>query len=75
MSDVCFPSNPDISGIGVRIAVYAQNFLSFVPVVFLLLDKRVTPAELNDLENQSIGILITAFTLLVSTIVQAFNEG
>ncbi len=71
----CFPSNPDISGIGVRVAVYAQNFLSFVPAIFALLDKRVTPTELDNLEKQSTGILITAFALLVSTIVQAFNEG
>lgn len=71
----CFPSNPDISGIGVRSAVYAQNLLSFVPAFFVLLnDREVTPVELETLETQSITILITAFALLVSTIVQAFNH-
>ncbi|KAG6811338.1 hypothetical protein H0H92_007883 [Tricholoma furcatifolium] len=68
----CFPANPDISGIGVRTAIYAQNILSFVPALFALLnDGKVTPVELEGLETQSRTILITAFAILLSAIIQA----
>jgi hypothetical protein len=70
----CLPSNPDISGIGVRIAIYTQNLLSFVPAVFALQDKHVSMLELEDLERQSSTILIAAFAILLSVIVQAFQE-
>lgn len=73
MSDVtgCIPSNPDITGIGVRTAIYAQNLFGFGPALYALYDKKVTPTELEALETQSTGILLTAFALLLSTIVQA----
>ncbi|KAG6855581.1 hypothetical protein H0H87_000655, partial [Tephrocybe sp. NHM501043] len=67
----CFDTNPDISGIGVRSAIYAQNLLSFVPALLALKDRKVTPTELDALETQSTTILITAFAILLSTIVQA----
>ena len=66
----CIPSNPDITGIGVRTAIYAQNLLSFVPAIVAILDKEVTPTELETLEQQSTTILITAFAILLSAIVQ-----
>ncbi|KAG6825575.1 hypothetical protein H0H87_009142, partial [Tephrocybe sp. NHM501043] len=71
----CFGANPDVSGIGVRIAIYAQNLLSFAPALLALKDKKVTPTELDALETQSSTILITAFAILVSTIVQARTSG
>ncbi|KAG6855249.1 hypothetical protein H0H87_006165, partial [Tephrocybe sp. NHM501043] len=71
----CFGANPDVSGIGVRIAIYAQNLLSFAPALLALRDKKVTPTELDALETQSTTILITAFAILVSTIVQARTSG
>jgi hypothetical protein len=76
MSDLtqCIPSNPDISGIGVRVAIYAQNLLSFVPALFALQDSHVTITELEDMERQSSTILITAFAILLSVIIQAFQE-
>ena len=51
-------ANPDVSGIGVRIAIYAQNLLSFIPALWALKDGRVTPTELGELEKQSTTILI-----------------
>lgn len=77
MSDIdyCIQANPDISGIGVRAAIYAQNFLSFVPAIYALLDKEVTLTELDALEDQSITILITAFAILISTVIQALKVG
>jgi hypothetical protein len=74
-SSFCIASNPDITGIGVRTAIYAQNLLSFFPAVFTLVDKKVTPTELEALETQSMTILITAFAILLSAIVQALTLG
>ncbi|KAF5360844.1 hypothetical protein D9756_004562 [Leucocoprinus leucothites] len=74
-SDTCLPSNPDTSGIGVRTAIYAQNLLSFIPALFALQDGKVTPLELEALETQSTTILITAFAILLSVIVQALQHG
>jgi hypothetical protein len=69
--DLCIPSNPDISGIGVRAAIYAQNFLSFAPVVVHLWDRKVTKDEVQSMEGQSVGILSIAFAILISTVIQA----
>ncbi|KAG6815687.1 hypothetical protein H0H87_012244 [Tephrocybe sp. NHM501043] len=70
-SKPCFVANPDVSGIGVRTAIYTQNLLSFAPALLALKDGKVTPTELDALETQSTTILITALAILVSTIVQA----
>jgi hypothetical protein len=67
----CIEANTDISGIGTRIATYFQNFLCFVPAIIVLKDRRVTRTELETLEKQSVTILIVAFALLFSTIIQA----
>ncbi|KAH0586527.1 hypothetical protein H2248_007754, partial [Termitomyces sp. 'cryptogamus'] len=63
-----------ISGIGVRAAVYIQNFLSFVPAIAALTDGKVTFTELESLEAQSTAILNTALAILISTVVQAHRE-
>lgn len=69
-------SNPDIAGIGVRTAIYAQNLLSFIPAFWTISDKKVEEFELESVEAQSTTILITAFAILVSAIIQArTNEG
>jgi hypothetical protein len=67
------PANPDISGIGVRAAIYGQNLLSFVPAFYALVDGRVDGKELETIETQSTTILVTAFAILISTIVQALS--
>jgi hypothetical protein len=69
------PANPDISGIGVRIAIYIQNFLSFIPAFWALMDKEVTSKELKTIEKQSTTILITAFAVLISAVVQIKTLG
>ncbi|KAG6831160.1 hypothetical protein H0H87_005985 [Tephrocybe sp. NHM501043] len=74
-SHSCFPANPDVSGIGVRSAIYAQNLLSFAPALLALKDRKVTPTELDALERQSTTILITAFAILVTTIIQTRTNG
>ncbi|PPQ73965.1 hypothetical protein CVT26_006316, partial [Gymnopilus dilepis] len=73
--ETCIPANPDISGIGVRIAIYAQNLLCFAPVVADLWDGVVTTDEMKGIMDQSIGMLSIAFAILISTIVQATRSG
>ena len=69
--DRCIPANPDISGIGVRTAIYAQNLLSFAAVVAHLWDRKVTNHEIKSMQVQSVGILSIAFAILISTVLQA----
>ncbi|KAJ7262804.1 hypothetical protein C8J57DRAFT_1009108, partial [Mycena rebaudengoi] len=61
---------PDISGIGVRAAIYAQNLLGFVPALSALWDGRVASYELEAVETQSTTMLITAFAILIAAMVQ-----
>lgn len=68
---VCLPANPDISGIGVRVAIYAQNFLSFAPAFHALHDGIVQREELDAIETQALTILIMALAILVSAIIEA----
>ncbi|KAJ7739069.1 hypothetical protein DFH07DRAFT_80421 [Mycena maculata] len=74
-SFACIPADPDISGIGVRVAVYAQNFLSFIPAVMALRDGIVTESELEATERHTKTILITAFAILISAMVEARTVG
>jgi hypothetical protein len=69
------PANPDISGIGVRVAIYIQNLLSFIPAFYALKDKRISKTELRTIEKQATTILITAFAVLISAMVQAGTYG
>ncbi|KAJ6592343.1 hypothetical protein B0H19DRAFT_909625, partial [Mycena capillaripes] len=65
----------DISGIGVRTATYAQNLLSFLPALWALVDGTVDDHEKELLETQSTTILLSAFALLFSAIIQARTQG
>lgn len=74
-ANACIQANPDISGIGVRIAIYAQNLFSFIPAIVALWDAKVTGIELNAMETQATTILVTAFAILVSAIIEAATTG
>ncbi|KAJ7894925.1 hypothetical protein B0H14DRAFT_3640721, partial [Mycena olivaceomarginata] len=74
MDHQCIPANPDIVGIGVRVAIYAQNFLCFVPVAAHLWDGKISVGEMKGVEDQSIGMLGIAFAILISTIIQATSS-
>jgi hypothetical protein len=68
------PGNPDITGIGIRLAIYFQNILSFGPAFYSLFnDRKVDLKELRTVEKQSTTILITAFAILISLVVQALR--
>jgi hypothetical protein len=71
----CILADPDISGVGVRVAIYAQNLFSFIPAISALWDGQVAPYELEAVKDQSTTILITAFGILISAIVQAQTLG
>ena len=71
MAVPCIPTNPDISGIGVRTATYAQNLLCFVPVFVYLWNGEVSREEISGIKDQSIGMLAIAFAILISTMIQA----
>ncbi|KAH6914572.1 hypothetical protein BKA70DRAFT_550655 [Coprinopsis sp. MPI-PUGE-AT-0042] len=69
------PGNPDIAGIGVRIAIYVQNLLCFLPAIWALWDGEVTQEELDSAETQTTTNLVLAFAILISSIVQALTLG
>ena len=69
------PANPDIAGIGVRIAIYAQNILCFLLAIWALLDGKVTPEELEYAEAQTTTNLVLAFAILISSVVQGLTLG
>jgi hypothetical protein len=72
--DCLIPGIPDIGGIGVRIAIYIQCFLSFVPAFFALIDGgKVNLKLLGTVEKQSTTILILAFAILIFLVVQALS--
>ena len=67
-TDKCIPASPDISGIGVRIAIYAQNLLCFLPVILYLWDGKISVDELAGIQDQSTGMLAIAFAILITTV-------
>ncbi|KAJ6507559.1 hypothetical protein DFH09DRAFT_943039 [Mycena vulgaris] len=69
--DSCIPPNPDISGIGVRATIYAQNLLCFAPVVAHLWDGNISADEMRGVKDQSIGMLAIAFAILISCVIEA----
>ncbi|KAH6902344.1 hypothetical protein BKA70DRAFT_1113103 [Coprinopsis sp. MPI-PUGE-AT-0042] len=71
----CIPANPDISGIGVRTATYAQNIICIISALWTLLDGKVTQGKLDYAETQTTTNLILAFAILISSIVQARTLG
>ncbi|KAH6902470.1 hypothetical protein BKA70DRAFT_672377 [Coprinopsis sp. MPI-PUGE-AT-0042] len=69
------PANPDISGIGVRTAIYAQNLICIISALWAFWDGKVTPGKLEYAEAQTTTNLILAFAILISSIVQARTLG
>ncbi|KAJ6492375.1 hypothetical protein DFH09DRAFT_947545, partial [Mycena vulgaris] len=74
--DPCtIPSNQDVSGVGVRAAIYAQNLTCFLPVIVHLWDRKISKDELKGIKDQSIGMLAVAFAILLTTITLAKGAG
>ncbi|KAH9011989.1 hypothetical protein EDB84DRAFT_988567 [Lactarius hengduanensis] len=68
MSTICegIPSNPDISGIGIRINFYVTIFITAV------IPRRRSTEKLIDALNANAGI--TGFGLLIAAIIQTFQN-
>ncbi|KAF8125237.1 hypothetical protein K438DRAFT_1511245, partial [Mycena galopus ATCC 62051] len=66
---------PDVAGIGVRLAMYIQNLLGFIPAISALWDGEIAPYELEAAETQSTTILFTSFALLISAGIEARSFG
>ncbi|KAH6910721.1 hypothetical protein BKA70DRAFT_1062920, partial [Coprinopsis sp. MPI-PUGE-AT-0042] len=66
---------PDISGVGVRTATYAQNIICLLSALWALLDGKITQGKLDYAETQTTTNLILAFAILISSIVQARTLG
>src|SRR5262245_2932179 len=75
MASQCITPNPDIAGVGVRVSIYVQAFLSFVPAVLSGMDGKITLSEYKVLNTTYTTLLLTACALLVSTFVQAATLG
>ncbi|KAF5359673.1 hypothetical protein D9756_003347 [Leucocoprinus leucothites] len=71
----CIQANPDIAGIGVRVAIYAQNFIALILAIVALGDRYVSWKELLLIGSQSMTILLTACALLLSALIQALTFG
>ncbi len=71
----CIIANPDIAGIGVRLAIYGQNFIAPIFSLLAFWDRKVDWKELSLVEAQSKSILLTACALLLSAVVQAARSG
>lgn len=67
--------NPDIAGVGVRVSIYAQAYLSLIHPILAGLDGRLTTDEIASLHSMYFGILLTACALLISAFIQATTYG
>jgi hypothetical protein len=67
--------NPDISGIGVRSAIYAQAVLTLVQPILAGLDGNISKDELISLHQLYLGILLPGCALVFSAIIQARTYG
>jgi hypothetical protein len=71
----CIKPNPDISGIGVRVAIYAQALLSIIYPIIFAWDGKISLNESRTMSRVSINITVTACALLISTGIQAATFG
>jgi hypothetical protein len=75
MSCTGIQPNPDISGIGVRTAMYAQALLTLILPIVDSLDGHVSAGELASLHKLYLGILLPGCALVFCAIIQAKTYG
>lgn len=71
----CILPNPDIAGIGVRVAIYVQNFIAPALAIMALRNGEVKGKALDLVEGMSMSILLMACALLASAFVQVKTAG
>ena len=67
--------NPDIAGVGVRTAFYAQAFLSILPLFIIGADGQITLEELRTIIEIVETNEVTACALVLSALIQAWTYG
>ena len=68
-------ANADISGIGVRTAIYIQVVISLIHPLIAGYDGKIDDFELESLANVYLGILLPGCALLISAIIQSKTFG
>jgi len=68
-------ANADISGIGVRTAIYTQAVLSLIHPLVAGYDGKIDDFEMKSLATVYLGILLPGCALLLSAIIQAKTFG
>jgi hypothetical protein len=71
MSLACLEANPDISGIGVRVSIYAQALLALVPAFAFSADGIASEEEYRSMKVTTLTTLITACAILLSALTSA----
>jgi len=71
----CFTPNPDISGIGIRIATYVQVILSTVPFLSGLASRKLSSGGGDQRFASTVALCLSAIALLFSSITQAALHG
>jgi len=71
----CVNPNPDISGIGVRTAIYAQAVFTLVQPLIAGSDGYIDELELKSLHQLYLGILLPGCALLFAAIIQSRTFG
>ncbi|KIK01820.1 hypothetical protein K443DRAFT_98014, partial [Laccaria amethystina LaAM-08-1] len=66
---------PDISGIGVRTAIYAQAVLTLVQPIIIIFGEHISENTLTGLHQIYLGILLPGCALLFSAIIEARTAG
>ena len=68
-------ANPDISGIGVRTAIYIQAVISLVHPLVAGYDGKIDDFEMKSLATVYLGILLPGCALVLSAIIQSRTFG
>ncbi|KAF5349553.1 hypothetical protein D9756_008801 [Leucocoprinus leucothites] len=71
----CIPANPDIAGIGIRVAVYLQSFIGIAISLWAMRDNKLTKGEARVIWTHASGVLLTSCSLFLSAIIQAKTYG
>ena len=66
----CFTANPDVAGIGFRLAIYVQAILTLLVIGIQISDGNWSIPEQRASFGQSTSILATACALLIAAVVQ-----
>ena len=70
----CFEANPDIAGIGTRLAIYLQAIIGIVFTFIAAFDGKITPVERRNIRILPHGNLILSSALAINGIIQTFSK-